>query len=140
MLLIINQLTKEISVEKRKIFKRLLLVLDVFLLILSIISYRYIYAVETGKIIYSEQTEKFVEENKRPVFSIEKIVLYSSADWVDNSDGKLQNLDISQFTDISIFINNKGRSEEITAENTISKMYIDNIKIEGDSRRRRKNI
>ena len=126
--------------EKRKIFKRLLLVLDVFLLILSIISYRYIYAVETGKIIYSEQTEKFVEENKRPVFSIEKIVLYSSADWVDNSDGKLQNLDISQFTDISIFINNKGRSEEITAENTISKMYIDNIKIEGESRRRRKNI
>ena len=126
--------------EKRKIFKRMLLILDIFLLIISIISYRYIYAVETGKLIYSEQTEKFVEENKTPVFSVEKIVLYSSADWVDNSDGKLQSLDISQFTDIEIFINNKGKSEELTAENTISKLYIDNIKVEGDNRRRRKSF
>ena len=126
--------------EKRKRFKRIVLILDIFLLIISCISYRYIYAVETGKLIYSEETEKFIAENKTPVFSIEKIILYSSADWIDNSDEKLQSIDISQFTDIEIFINNKGRSEEITAENTVSKIYIDSIQIDADSRRRRENI
>lgn len=43
--------------------------------------------------------------------------------------GTLKNFDISQFTDIEIYIDNKAKSKEISAENTINEMYIDNIKI-----------
>ena len=47
--------------------------------------------------------------------------------------GTLKNFDISQFTDIEIYIDNTAKSKEITAENTINEMYIDNIKISGKS-------
>ena len=74
---------------------------------------------------------RFVEENKEPVFKIGKIILYSSANAIDNSNGLLKNFDISQFTDIEIYIDNTTKNKEITAENTISELYIDNIKISG---------
>ena len=67
-----------------------------------------------------------------PVFKIKQIVLYSSAYAVDNSNGqKLQDIDISQFTDIAIYIDNNG--EEITAKNTINQLFIDNIEINTNS-------
>ena len=58
------------------------------------------------------------------------ILPYSSAFANDNSNGDLKDIDISQFTDIEIYIDNKSKVEEITAENTINEMYISNIKIE----------
>ena len=96
---------------------------------MSIFAYKFIYKVETCKLIYSDQSEKFVSQNASPVFRIDKIVLYSSANWIDNSDGKLRNIDISQFTDMEIFIDNKNKIDNLTPENTISKLYIDNISI-----------
>ena len=98
-----------------------LIIIELVLLVISICTYKYIFEVETTRRIYAEETEKFVEENKNPIFSIDKIILCSSATAVDNSDGKLNDLNISQYTDISLYINNKGRSEEITAENTVNK-------------------
>lgn len=117
--------------NKKRISRKMVFLIDIFLLIISIICYKYIYKVETGKLIYSEQSEKFASQNKLPVFRIEKIILYSSANWTDNSNGKLRDIDISQFTDIAIFINNLGTVDTITPENTVSKLYIDNISIEG---------
>ena len=117
--------------KKANIKKPLIIIIDIILLIVSIIAYKYIYEVEVGKQIYSEEAVKFVEENKEPVFKIGKIILYSSANAIDNSNGLLKNFDISQFTDIEIYIDNTAKSKEITAENTINQMYIDNIKISG---------
>lgn len=117
--------------KKASIKNLLIIIIDIILLIVSIIAYKYIYEVETGKQIYTEEAVKFVEENKEPVFKIGKIILYSSANAIDNSNGVLKNFDISQFTDIEIYIDNKAKSKEITAENTINEMYIDNIKISG---------
>ena len=118
---------------KENRINKIILFIDIILLVVSIIAYKYIFQVETGKRIYSEEAEQFVAENENPVFKIDKIILYSSANAVDNSNGELKSLDISQFTDIEIFINNKTKSEEITAENTINELFIDNIKIESNS-------
>ncbi len=80
---------------------------------------------------FSSKSEKFIENNETPIFKIDKIIMYSSASAKDNSTGEvLQDLDISQYTDISIKINNKNKIQELTEENTIKEMYIDNIKIE----------
>lgn len=114
--------------------RNLIIVIDIILLIVSIISYKFIYDVEVGKRIYADNATKFVDENKDPVFKIGKIILYSSANAIDNSeDGKLKDIDISQFTDIEIYIDNLSKIKEITAENTINEMYIDNIKISSKS-------
>ena len=112
---------------------KIIFLIDIALLIICVITYKYIFQVETTKRIYAEESSKFVEENENAVYKIDKIVLYSSANVVDNSDGQLKSLDISQFTDIEIFIDNKSQVSEITAENTINELFIDNIRIETDS-------
>lgn len=114
--------------EKKSFDIRLIIILDIILLVSVFFAYKHIYTVETRKNAYAESSEKFVKENKEPIFRIGKIILYSSADAVDNSEGQLKNIDISQFTDIELYIDNTRKSEEITAENTINEMYIDNIK------------
>lgn len=114
--------------------KRILLLIDTILLIVSISGYKHIYEIEQVKTTFVGEAVKFVEENSNPIFKIGKIILYSSAHAIDNSEAKnLQDIDISQFTDIAIYVDNKGKTEEITAENTINQMYIDNIKINVNS-------
>lgn len=119
--------------KKRKINTTMVLTIDIILLVLSIFTYRYIFSVESLKKNYAEETTKFIENNENPVFKIGQIILYSSANAIDNSNGDLKDIDISQFTDMEIYIDNKVKSEEITAENTINEMYINNIKIESKS-------
>ena len=119
--------------KKRKINSVALLIVNIVLLILSVLIYKYIFNVESHKKIYAEETSKFIENNENPVFKIGKIILHSSAYAVDNSNGELNDIDISQFTDMEIYIDNTGNGEEITAENTINEMYITNIKIESKS-------
>lgn len=112
---------------------RIILLINIALIIISFISYRYIFQVETTKRIYSEESSKFVEENKNPIYKIDKIILYSSANAVDNSNGELKSIDISQFSDIEIYINNKSQISEVTPENTVNSLFIDNIKVITDS-------
>lgn len=119
--------------KKRKINSTALLIVDIILLILSVLTYRYIFNVENNKKLYAEETARFIENNENPVFKIGKIILYSSAYATDNSDGSLKDIDISQFTDMEIYIDNTSKSKEITAENTINEMYITNIKIDSKS-------
>lgn len=116
--------------KKAKIIRLVMSIVAIILLIVVIISYRYIYNKEKAKVLYAEESEKFAEENKSPIFKIDKIVLYSSANTTDNSENEeLKSLDISQFTDIVIYINNKGNGTELTAENTVNSLTIDDIKI-----------
>ncbi len=69
--------------------------------------------------------------NESPVFKIDKILLFSSANAEDNTEEKsLKDLNISQYTDISIKINNKlNDSEDLTQENTVKALRIDNIEL-----------
>ena len=119
--------------EKRKINTGLILTINIILLIISFFVYKYIFEVEKLKKTYAEETAQFIENNENPVFKIGQIILYSSANAIDNSNGDLKDIDISQFTDMEIYIDNLVKSEEITAENTINEMYINNIKIESQS-------
>ncbi len=106
-----------------------LIIIEFILLVISIFTYRYIFQVQMTRKIYERETVQFIEENQNPIFTISEIILYNSANAVDNSDGELKDIDISQFTDIAIFINNKAKLQEITAENTINQLFINNIKI-----------
>ena len=119
--------------KRRKINIVAVIIINIVLLLFSALIYRYIFKVELMRKTYAAESVEFVEGNENPVFKIGQIILYNSAHAIDNSDGQLKNVDISQFTDIAIYIDNKGKEEEITAENTINEMYIDNIKIESES-------
>lgn len=110
-----------------------LIIIDIILLIVSIATYKHIYKVEIAKRTYLEESTKFAEENKIPIFKIGKIILYSSANAVDNSDGNLKDIDISQFTDMLIYIDNTTKTSELSAENTVSQIYVDKIKITSKS-------
>lgn len=111
---------------------------------------------------FAIQMEKLFSKNENPVFCLDKIVLYSGANAIDNSEGKtLQDLNVCQFTDMAIYIDNmvdiKALIKESDAmnvstvttddeaskkikEHTIKELYIDNIKINGVSNRGKKTI
>ena len=86
------------------------------------------------------EKEKFVNQaiqisdtNQDPVFKLREIRIFSSADAIDNTEEKsLKDLDISQYTDISIFIDNTSYIKDLTAENTIKSIRIDNIHLTSD--------
>ena len=86
--------------------------------------------------------------NTEPIFSLSKIYCYSSASGVNNSKNKaMWNLNISQYTDIALYLNILNTNENLTNKllqtqniedanmqvielnnkNSISKLYIDNI-------------
>lgn len=119
--------------KKRKINLISTIIVIIILCIISVLGYKYIFEVETLRSRYAEESVESVENNNNPLFRIGQIILYSSASAIDNSDGQLKNIDISQFTDMSIYIDNKGKVEEITPENTINELYITNIKVESAS-------
>lgn len=120
--------------KKRKINLIAVVIIIIILFIISIFGYKYIFEVETLRSRYAEESVTFIENNNNPLFRVGQIILYSSATATDNSDGQLKDIDISQFTDMSIYIDNKRKLEEITPENTISELYITNIKIENASK------
>ena len=53
--------------------RRILLLIDIILLIVSINCYRYIYQIEQVKSVFVGDAVKFVEENNNPMFKINKI-------------------------------------------------------------------
>ncbi|MBR3002810.1 MAG: hypothetical protein IKF38_04550 [Clostridia bacterium] len=83
---------------------------------------------------FENEAYAFVQENQEPIFKIKEIILYSSAYANDNSKGEiLRDLDLHQFTDISIMIDNKSYISDLSNKNTVSELYIDNIKITKNS-------
>ncbi len=83
---------------------------------------------------FAKQTIETYTNYSSPIFTIEKIIFFSNAFVIDNSKNQnLQDIDIGQYTDIAIYINNKNSSEELTDENTVKELYIDNIKITSNS-------
>ncbi len=110
---------------------------------LAAILYAYWYFVVSpiiSNISFANEVTKFIVKNEEPIFKIDEVILYSSAAAEDKSEGQiLKDLDISQFTDISIKIDNKSYISELNNKNTVSELYIDNIKItretdQGESR------
>lgn len=112
-----------------------LLAIIISCIVLVIIGYAFFKILKLNKIniSFAKQSEVFSNERNNPVFKIEKVLVYSNAHIDDLSqDHNLSNVNISQYTDFAIYIDNKVKSEELIEENTINKIYIDNISIEGN--------
>ena len=142
--------------KKIKLNKRDVVALVIFAIIV-VCSFLYVSYKQLQYYMFAREMENLYTKNENPVFCIDKVVTYSSANAIDKSEGQtLQDLDICQFTDMAIYIDNMvdinnlvkesdamGVSTEETndeasrkiKEHTIKELYIDNIKIEGTSAR-----
>lgn len=104
------------------------LIITIALIILCVVTITNIINIYVINKKFSENIDQIARLNSKTVFSIDRIYLYSSADASSNKTTKpVWDLNILQFTDIALYINN--RSEEgVTYENTIKEITIDNIK------------
>ena len=109
----------------------------IFILILCVLAFLYydlIFRVSYAKDEFSSQVEKIAEQNENPIFKIQKILIYSSANAIDKSENEsLQDLSILQYSDIAIYLDNTSTVYNLTNENTVKELYIDNISIQTGS-------
>lgn len=110
--------------NERLVFTILIIVLfAVFLLY-----YNLVFSVVFARNSFANEMIEIADENENSIFNIQKILLYSNANAIDNSkDQSLKDMSICQYTDISIYIDNTSTISELTDENTIKQLYIDNI-------------
>lgn len=114
--------------------KSILIILILILFVLAYFYYNLIFHESFAKEDFANQAVRMTEQNETPIFKVHKILLYSSANAVDKSENEsLKDLSICQYTDIAIYIDNTSTIYDITPENTVKKLYIDNIKITPNS-------
>ena len=102
-------------------------ILSIFIIILIVIlSYFLKNAIIKNN--FEKDYSKAAYLNEEPVFSLDKIVLFSSATVKTNElKNSVWNLDISQFSDICIYLNNIENNNN--SKNIVRELYIDNINI-----------
>ena len=119
---------------KIKHHKTVLIILILILCVLAFLYYDLIFRVSYAKDEFSDQVEKIAEQNENPIFKIQKILIYSSANVIDKSENEsLQDLSILQYSDIAITIDNTSTVYDLTNKNTIKELYIDNISLSTNS-------
>lgn len=103
-------------------------ILIITLFIVFLLYYNLVFSVVFARNSFANEMIEISDENENSIFTIQKILLYSSANAIDNSqDQSLKNMSINQYTDISIYLDNTNVSSELTNENTIKELYIDSI-------------
>lgn len=118
---------KKFKVQNERLLFTILLIA---LFVIFILYYNFVFSEVFARNSFANQMIEISEENENPIFNVQRILLYSSANAIDNSnDLSLKNMSISQYTDISIYIDNLSTVSELTAQNTVRELYIDNIKI-----------
>lgn len=116
---------------KQNANKFVLPILLIIILALLYIDNKYIFKVISNRNNFAKEVIKIAEANKEPVFRISKIIKYSSAEATDNTaEQNLQDLSISQYSDIALYIDNF--DENLSEKNTVKELYIDNFKIDVD--------
>jgi hypothetical protein len=120
----------EVDMKKFKIKNERLVftILIITLFIVFLLYYNLVFSVVFARNAFASEMIEIADENESTIFNIQKILLYSSANAIDNSeDQSLKDMSISQYTDISIYIDNTSTISELTDENTIKQLYIDDI-------------
>lgn len=103
-------------------------ILIIILFAVFLLYYNLVFSVVFARNTFANEMIEIADENESSIFNIQKILLYSSANAIDNSeDQSLKNMSICQYTDISIYIDSTSTISELTDENTIKQLYIDNI-------------
>lgn len=119
---------------KIKNAKLAFVILMILAFIIFLLYYNYILFTSFAKNKFANEMVEIADENENSIFNIQKILLYSNATANDNSeDQSLKNMSISQYSDISIFIDNTSYITDLTNENTVKELYIDNISIQSNS-------
>lgn len=115
---------------KIKNVKLAFVILMILAFVLLLLYYHFVLSSSLAKSKFANQMIEIADENESSVFNIQKILLYSSANAIDNSDDQsLKDMSICQYTDLSIYLDNSQSSSELTDENTVKELYIDNIVI-----------
>ena len=103
-----------------------LLIILAFIVLL--LYYHFVLSPSFAKSNFTNQMIEIADENENSIFNVQKILLYSSANAISNSkDQSLKDMSICQYTDLSIYIDNSQSSSELTDENSVKELYIDNI-------------
>lgn len=111
--------------EYRASRKLIALIVMVIFLTISLVR---IFSIKHVNDEFAKQADNFFKLNEKTVYSIDKIYMYSSADAIKNKVTRpLWNLDIYQYTDIALYINNRD-GNKLDYENSIKEMYIENVK------------
>ena len=108
-------------------------VLPVLCVILALVIFMYINILVKyiNQNLYVEELEKIVKRSEDTIFAINKVYLCSSANAKDNSvEQNMTELNVYQYTDIAIYIENFKDEKGITNKNTVKELYIDNINID----------
>ena len=127
----IKDLKSKISIKNVKLAFAILIIL---LFIVFLLYYHFILKDVINKNQFANEMIEISDKNENSIFNIQKILVYSSATAIDNSENNsLQNMAISQYSDISIYIDNLSHISELTDENTVKELYIDNIVINSNS-------
>ena len=122
---------KKIRIKNHKIVFTILILI---LCILSLLYYDLIFRNSYAKDEFSNQVVQIAEQNENPIFKIQKIIVYSSANAIDKSENEsLQDLSILQYSDIAIYLDNTSTVQDITNQTTVKELYIDNISISAGS-------
>ena len=111
--------------------KLMLPVAIIIMLVVLYIDKTWIFGPKLNKNKFAKEVTKIAEANQEQVFKVSKIIKYSSAEAIDNSEEQnLKDVSISQYSDVAIYIDNM--SDELTEKNTIKELYLDNFKIDVD--------
>lgn len=103
-------------------------ILIITLFVIFLLYYNLVFSAVMAKNNFANEMIELSDENENPIFTIQKILLYSNANAIDHSkDQSLKDMSICQYSDISIYIDNISTISELTDENTIKQLYIDNI-------------
>lgn len=109
--------------------KLILMILIIVILVLGDVSVKHIFLPQYKRAQFAKQMITIADSNEKSIFKIAKIIKYSSAEAIDKSpEQNLQDLSIHQYSDIAIYIDNG--SSNLTEENTIKELYLDNFKID----------
>ena len=127
---IINKL--ELKIKNIKNIKVFMIVLSIIILVLLALYSNFVFSPIIERNKFANNVVAQSDENS--IFHLENILWYNSATLVNNSDEQtLNSMSICQFSDISIYIDNKLENSELTDENTVKELYIDNISFETNS-------
>lgn len=126
---------KKIKFEIKNV-KLAFVILIIALFIVFLLYYHFVFAESFARNDFANQMVEISEANEKSVFNVQKVLLYSSGIAIDSKENQaLQDMSICQYTDISIYIDNMANASELTDENTIKELYIDNINITSNSDR-----
>lgn len=115
------------KIKNVKLAFALLIILAIVILFLY---YKLVFSTSYARNKFANEMIEFSEQNEDTIFNVQKVLLYSSATAIDNSENRsLKDIAISQYTDLSIYIDNSQSGSDLTDQNTIKELYIDNISI-----------